>query len=125
MHKTLELVIFDYNNDRDAAEYSREAAKRLGLELGVFSDPEKASAAAGLYTLGIITAIDRNHRSSSGILTPLDVSRLLEIPRAVILDDQMRPEEFIRPGFKDTAVHRDAGIQIRNLVGTWLQSLNS
>lgn len=123
MHRTLELVIFDDCEDLEMVSLASEAARKRGWHPEIFNDAERASSATGLFTRGVITSVIKNYQVSSNILTPLDVSRLLEIPRVVIVEDYMKPQDYIRPNFNDITVSREDGLRVLPVIGRWLESL--
>lgn len=118
-----ELVIYDNSKDREAIELACEAAEKTGWQPEVFTNPVEAAEAIGFFTRAVITAVDRHHQHYYGGMSPYDVTNLLEIPRAVLLEHGMHGEQYVRSAFPDVAVPRRDSGRIVPLLSVWLESL--
>lgn len=118
-----ELVIYDYSRNREAIELACEAAEKVGWQPEVFTNPVQAAESIGLLTRAVITSVDIHHRHYFGGMSPYEVSDVLGIPRAILLDNGMHPDQFIRSDMPDVAVPRRESERIVPLLSVWLESL--
>lgn len=119
-----ELVIFDDSRKDNAAELAREAAIKAGWIPDSFTVHEEAASAIGSFTFAVITVPNVGPKNFPGGLSPYEVTDVLEIPRAVILNAGMDEERFLRDDLPDIAIYRkDAGNFEPRLI-EWLGSLS-
>jgi hypothetical protein len=121
MRARKEVVIFDDSYKLEAAETAAEAARSAGWQADLFTDAVKAADFATYSTLAIITASTRLRATK--LLTPIVVTEIFRIPRAVLVDSYTDQLDLLRPDYNDVVIPRDDLPGVGLIVRDWLQSI--
>lgn len=96
---------------------------KSGWQPEVFTDLAKAAKSIGFFTRAVITAVVPHPSQYQIGLSPFEVTNVLEIPRAVLLDHDMDAEQFVRVDMRDVVVSRHDSDRIVPLLRVWLESI--